>query len=164
MPEILADFCKTNGFVPGTKHTDWLKTAHSVLSLHRWLCFRSAPLVRWTFHIYSALKKNGGLFLYFADRASQYIYFLISTNLIIIIKIFIYCNWIVTRWQWLFYMYKKTWNWLLLRLLFLFLNINQLDALNFIISLFQASTCFEHMCLSSGGQNCITQSLVSSHL
>ena len=25
-----------------------------------------------------------------------------------------------------------------------FLNINQLDALNFIISLFQASTCFEH--------------------
>ena len=26
------------------------------------------------------------------------------------------------------------------------LNINQLDALNFIISLFQASTCFEHMC------------------
>ena len=35
----------------------------------------------------------------------------------------------------------------------LFLNINQLDALNFIISFFQASTCFEHMCSSSGGQN-----------
>ena len=35
---------------------------------------------------------------------------------------------------------------------YLFLNINQLDALNFIISLFQASTCFEHMCSSSGGQ------------
>ena len=34
----------------------------------------------------------------------------------------------------------------------LFLNINQLDALNFIISLFQASTRFEHMCSSSGGQ------------
>ena len=45
----------------------------------------------------------------------------------------------------------------------LFLNINQLDALNFIISLFQASTCFEHMCSSSGGQNCIIQSLVSSY-
>ena len=45
----------------------------------------------------------------------------------------------------------------------LFLNINQLDALNFIISLFQASTCFEHKCSSWGGQNCITQSLVSSH-
>ena len=29
---------------------------------------------------------------------------------------------------------------------YLFLNINQLDALNFIISLFQASTCFEHKC------------------
>jgi len=28
----------------------------------------------------------------------------------------------------------------------LFISINQLDALNFIISLFQASTCFEHMC------------------
>ena len=40
------------------------------------------------------------LFLYFAHRASQYIY----------------------------------------------LNINQLDALNFIMSLFHASTCFEHMC------------------
>jgi len=25
-------------------------------------------------------------------------------NLIIIIIIFIYCNWVVTRWQWLFYM------------------------------------------------------------
>ena len=34
----------------------------------------------------------------------------------------------------------------------LFLNINQPDALNFIISLFQASTCFEHMFSSSGGQ------------
>ena len=30
--------------------------------------------------------------------------------------------------------------------IYLFLNINQLDALNFIISLFHASTCFEHMC------------------
>ena len=30
--------------------------------------------------------------------------------------------------------------------IYLFLNINQLDALNFIIRLFQASTCFEHMC------------------
>ena len=46
----------------------------------------------------------------------------------------------------------------------LFLNINQHDALNFIIRLFQASTCFEHMCSSSGGQNCIIQSLVSSYL
>ena len=36
--------------------------------------------------------------------------------------------------------------------IYLFLNINQLDALNFIISLFQASTCFKHMCSSSGGQ------------
>jgi len=33
--------------------------------------------------------------------------------------------------------------------------INQLDAQNvcFAISLFHASTCFEHMCSSSGGQN-----------
>ena len=44
--------------------------------------------------------------------------------------------------------------------------INQLDAHNFCftISLFHASTCFEHMCSSSGGQNCITQLLISSHL
>jgi len=45
--------------------------------------------------------------------------------------------------------------------------INQLDAAQnvcFTISLFHASTCFEHMCLSPGGQNCITQPLESSHL
>ena len=44
--------------------------------------------------------------------------------------------------------------------------INQLDAQNFCftISLFHASTCFEHLCSSSGGQNCIAQPLVSSHL
>ena len=44
------------------------------------------------------------------------------------------------------------------------LNINQLDALNFIMSLFHASTCFEHKCSLSGGQNCTIQPLVSSHL
>ena len=43
-----------------------------------------------------------------------------------------------------------------------YLNINQLDALNFMMSLFHASICFEHMCSSSGGQNCILQPLVSS--
>jgi len=44
--------------------------------------------------------------------------------------------------------------------------INQLDAQNFCftISLFHASTCLEHLCLSLGGQNCITQPVVSSHL
>ena len=44
--------------------------------------------------------------------------------------------------------------------------INQLDAQNicFTVSLFHASTCFEQMCSSSGGQNSITQPLVSSHL
>ena len=26
------------------------------------------------------------------------------TDIIIIIYLFIYCNWVVTRWQWLFYM------------------------------------------------------------
>ena len=44
--------------------------------------------------------------------------------------------------------------------IYLFININQLDALNFIMNLFHASTCFEHMCSSSGGQNYIKQSLV----
>jgi len=33
----------------------------------------------------------------------------------------------------------------------------------FTINLFHPSTCFEHTCSSSGGQNCITQPLVSSH-
>jgi len=43
--------------------------------------------------------------------------------------------------------------------------INQIDAHNFCftISLFHASTCFKYMYSSSGGQNCITQPLVSSH-
>jgi len=43
--------------------------------------------------------------------------------------------------------------------------INQLYAQNFCftISLFHASTCFEHMCSSLGGQNCITQPLVPSY-
>ena len=43
--------------------------------------------------------------------------------------------------------------------------INQLDTQNFgfTINLFHASTCFEHMYPSSGGQNCITQPLVSSN-
>jgi len=44
--------------------------------------------------------------------------------------------------------------------------INQLDAQSFCftISLFHVSTCFAHMCSLSGGQNCIMQPLVSSHL
>jgi len=44
--------------------------------------------------------------------------------------------------------------------------INQFDVKDFCFtkSLFHASTCFEHMWSSSGGQNCITQPLVSSHL
>jgi len=32
---------------------------------------------------------------------------ILSTPPIIIIIIFINCNWVVTRWQWLFYMYTK---------------------------------------------------------
>jgi len=45
---------------------------------------------------------------------------------------------------------------------FLYPVINQLDAQNFCftISLFHASTCFEHMYSSSSGQNCITQPLI----
>ena len=31
------------------------------------------------------------------------------------------------------------------------------------MSLFHASTCFEHMCSPSAGQNCTIQLLVSSH-
>jgi len=44
--------------------------------------------------------------------------------------------------------------------------INELDAqiFCFTVSLFHASTCFEHTCSSSGGQNCIKQPLASSHL
>ena len=45
----------------------------------------------------------------------------------------------------------------------IYLNINQTDALNIIMSSFHASTSFEHMCSSSGGQNCTIQPLVTSH-
>jgi len=38
------------------------------------------------------------------------------------------------------------------------------DDFCFTVSLFHASTCFEHMFSSSGDQNCITQPLVSSHI
>jgi len=46
------------------------------------------------------------------------------------------------------------------------LVINQLDEKNFCftISLFHASTCFEHHVHIIRGQNCIIQPLVSSHL
>ena len=44
-----------------------------------------------------------------------------------------------------------------------YLNIKQLAALNFMMSIFHASTCFEHMCWSSGSQNCTIEPLVSSH-
>ena len=47
--------------------------------------------------------------------------------------------------------------------IYLFININQLDALNFIINLFQASTCFEHHVPIVRRANCIIQHLVSSH-
>jgi len=47
---------------------------------------------------------------------------------------------------------------------FIYLNIKQLVALNFIMSLLHASTCFEHTWSSSGGQNCTVQPLVSSNL
>ena len=61
--------------------------------------------------------------------------------------------------QWFFYFL------LTVRLSIFISVINQLDAQNFCfaISLFHASTCFEHMCSSSGGPNCTTQPLVSSH-
>jgi len=38
---------------------------------------------------------------------------------------------------------------------YFYLKINQLDALNFIVSLFYASICFEHTFPSSGGQEAV---------
>ena len=42
---------------------------------------------------------------------------------------------------------------------YIYLNINQLDALNFLMNLFHASTRFEHKCSSSGSQHFTIQSL-----
>jgi len=47
---------------------------------------------------------------------------------------------------------------------YIYLNINQLDALNFLMSSFHACTCFQHIRSSSGGQNCTIQLLVSTHI
>ena len=51
-----------------------------------------------TFRIFLATLrlKNGQIFL-----------IIITTIIIIIIVIIINCNWVVTQWQWLFYMYTK---------------------------------------------------------
>ena len=47
----------------------------------------------------------------FPGTASKFFFRLLVTipvaPIIIIIIIIIYCNWVVTRWQWLFYMYTK---------------------------------------------------------
>ena len=91
------------------KPITYAQTLHVVLER----AIRLNPLI----HIFTGNSKKL-FYIYFADRASQYIY----------------------------------------------LNINQLDALNFIMSLFHASTCFGHMCSSSGVQNCTIQPPVSSHL
>jgi len=63
------------------------------------------------------------------------------------------------------YLYQKLEVLLTVHLSIFISVINQLDAQNFCftVGLFHASTCFEHMCSSSGGQNCIIQHLVSSH-
>jgi len=41
-------------------------------------------------HVYQTLLYNSNIYIY-----------------IFIIYLFIYCNWVVTRWQWLFYMFAK---------------------------------------------------------
>ena len=67
------------------------------------------------------------------------------------------CNFLVTKLVYLFRYFADRAS------QYIYLNINQLDALNFIMSLFHASICFEHKCTSSGGQNCSIKSLVLSH-
>ena len=69
------------------------------------------------------------------------------------------CHIIFQSWTWRWWILIFCWPCISIYLSY----INQLDALNF-TSLFHASTCFEHKCSSSGGQNCTIQSLVSSHL
>jgi len=39
--------------------------------------------------------------------SGNYVPIIRKTYCIVIIIIFIYCNWVVTRWQWLFYMYTE---------------------------------------------------------
>ena len=63
------------------------------LALDRGECLTSRP---------DSFTPEGGL------RASLvFSIIIIIVIIIIIIIIIIYCNWVVTRWQWLFYMYIK---------------------------------------------------------
>ena len=55
---------------------------------------------------------NNNRISHFSGLAGKYSPILGCSNkkdyiIIIIIIIIIYCNWVVTRWQWLFYMYTK---------------------------------------------------------
>ena len=56
---------------------------------------------------------NGPTFGSRTSKQSESLYkrnsthFIIIIIIIIIVIIIIYCNWVVTRWQWLFYMYTK---------------------------------------------------------
>ena len=63
------------------------------------------------------------------------------------------------KWYHFFFMIKL----LYIKCVYLLISTNLMHKICFTISLFHASTCFEHMRSSSGGQNCIIQPLVSSH-
>ena len=57
---------------------------------------------------------------------------------------------LITKRCFFFHWYKRRfWYFAARASQYIYLNINQLDALNFIMSLYHASTCFEHMCSSS---------------
>ena len=73
--------------------------------------------------------------------------------------LFTYCHSILPFLKFLVLFYSFIFDVLLAVHLSIFISvINQLDAHNlcFTISLLHASTCFEYMCSSSRGQNCIT--------
>ena len=85
-------------------------------------------------------------FRHFADRASPYIYLsnwpTWCTKFLFVKQKFCASSWSITE-----------------------INIRRCAVSKLSKLMFRCcATCFEHMCSSSGGQNCITQPLVSSHL
>jgi len=85
----LLSFCPLFSFASVSSKITLELTKGFLMKLHMRFCYLSYELTRWG---------RTGERLMWDPR---------SLTVIIIIIIFINCNWVVTRWQWLFYMYTK---------------------------------------------------------
>jgi len=89
----------TSWFHIGYNSTLLLSNTPSFQHYHWQLYFTIGRLHNTRYWVLRVMKIIRALFLYYAvvDRSSQFHIIIIFTN----------CSWVVTRWQWLFYMYTK---------------------------------------------------------